>query len=89
MHDLVEQSARAGDIVQGDEIGSAMLSLRTFMFERVYLGPETRLEHVRAHEAIARIVEHLRAQGDSTEEIVEFVAGMTDRFALAYAARLD
>ncbi len=89
VHDLVEQSARAGDIVQGDEIGSAMLSLRTFMFERVYLGPETRLEHVRAHEAIARIVEHLRAQGDSTEEIVEFVAGMTDRFALAYAARLD
>ena len=48
VHDLVEQSAAAGDIVQGDEIGEAMLSLRSFMFERVYLGPETRPEHERA-----------------------------------------
>src|SRR5436305_8880652 len=32
VHDLVEESARAGDIVQSDEIGSAMLELRTFMF---------------------------------------------------------
>src|SRR3954451_11292502 len=36
VHDLVETSAEAGDIVQSDEIGSAMLSLRSFMFERVY-----------------------------------------------------
>ncbi len=88
VHDLVEESARAEDIVQGDEIGSAMLSLRTFMFERVYLGPETRPEHARARETITRIVEHLRSRGDGPQEIIEFVAGMTDRFALSYAARL-
>jgi dGTPase len=88
VHDLVEQSARAGDIVQSDEIGTAMLSLRAFMFERVYLGPETRPEHARAHDTIGRIVAHLRERGDSSDEIVEFVAGMTDRFALAYAASL-
>ena len=40
----------AGDIVQGDEIGAAMLSLRAFMFEHVYLGPETRPEHARARD---------------------------------------
>src|SRR5438270_1160940 len=45
VHDLVESSAAAGDIVQGDEVGAAMLSLRAFMFERVYLGPETRPQH--------------------------------------------
>src|ERR671938_641875 len=39
VHDLVEHSERAGDIVQGDVVGPAMLRLRTFMFERVYLGP--------------------------------------------------
>jgi len=89
VHDLVEHSASAGDIVQGDEIGSAMLSLRAFMFERVYLGPETRPEHERARETIRRIVEHLRTRRHSDGEIVEFVAGMTDRFALAYAARLE
>src|SRR6184192_2093097 len=41
VHDLVESSAQAGDVVQSDEIGGAMLSLREFMFERVYLGPHS------------------------------------------------
>jgi len=89
VHDLVEESARAGDIVQSDEVGSAMLSLRSFMFERVYLGPDAKQEHARARQTIRRIYEHLAARGDSAEEIVEFVAGMTDRFALAYAAELE
>ena len=88
MHDIVEESARAGVIVQSDEVGSAMLSLRSFMFEHVYLGPEARQEHARAHDAIRRVYRHLAAQGDSQEQIVEFVAGMTDRFALQYAADL-
>src|SRR5438552_14879726 len=88
VHDLVEESARAGDIVQSDEVGSAMLSLRSFMFEHVYLGPEARQEHARAHDAIRRVYRHLAAQGDAQEQIVEFVAGMTDRFALQYAADL-
>ena len=47
VHDLVEHSERAGDIVQGDEVGAAMLRLRTFMFERVYLGPAARAEHAK------------------------------------------
>jgi dGTPase len=88
VHDLVESSARAGDIVQSDEIGGAMLSLRAFMFEHVYLGPESRPEHERARVTIRAIVEHLQARGDGRDEIVEFVAGMTDRFALSYAEQL-
>ena len=50
VHDLIESSAPAGDIVQSEALGSAMLSLRSFMFERVYLGPKTRDEHERARE---------------------------------------
>jgi dGTPase len=88
VHDLVESSSRAGDIVQSDEIGAAMLSLRSFMFERVYLGQSTKPEHERARSAIRRIYTHLDGRGDSQEEIVEFIAGMTDRFALSYAERL-
>ena len=81
VHDLVEQSAAAGDIVQSDEIGEAMLSLRAFMFERVYLGPGDAARSTSApKETIRRIFEH----GAS----VEFIAGMTDRFALSYAERL-
>jgi dGTPase len=88
VHDLVESSAAAGDIVQSGEIGAAMLSLRSFMFERVYLGPETKPEHERARDVVGRIHAHLVARGDPEEEIVEFIAGMTDRFALSYAERL-
>jgi dGTPase len=84
VHDLVEGSAAAGDIVQGDEVGAAMHSLRAFMFERVYLGPETRPQHEQAHATIRRIYEHARDRPD----VVEFIAGMTDRFALSYAAEI-
>jgi len=86
VHDLVESSEAAGDIVQGEEIGGAMLSLRGFMFERVYLGPHTRSEHLRAGEAVRRIFDHLADRGDPPAEIVDYLSGMTDRFALEYAA---
>jgi dGTPase len=88
VHDLVESSADAGDIRQGDEIGAAMLSLRTFMFEHVYLAPDARREHERAHEVVRRIVDQLAERGDDPPAITEFVSGMTDRFALDYAERL-
>src|SRR5437763_9073934 len=38
VHDLVETSEEAGDIRQSSESGEAMLALRSFLFERVYLG---------------------------------------------------
>jgi dGTPase len=88
VHDLVETSEREGDIAQSEEIGTAMLSLRSFMFERVYLAPHVRGEHERAHEAIRGIFDHLADRGDNSDELIEFIAGMTDRFALTYAERL-
>jgi dGTPase len=88
VHDLVETSSRAGDVVQSDEIGGAMLSLRTFMFERVYLGPHTRAEHDRARVVVRRIFEHLVARGDEPDAIVDYLSGMTDRFALEFADKI-
>jgi dGTPase len=88
VHDLIETSAAAGDVVQSEDVGAAMLSLRSFMFERVYLGEHARAEHEKAHATIRRIFDHLVERGDSEEEIRGFVSGMTDRFALSYAERL-
>jgi len=85
VHDLVETSEREGDIVQSELVGEAMLALRRFMFERVYLGEHARGEHERAHAAVRRIFERLAAAGETPEQIADFIAGMTDRFALAYA----
>ena len=86
VHDVVESSARAGDIVQSDEIGEAMLALRAFMFERVYLTQD----HGPADVAVRRIFEQLvDDRGMDMQDATDYLAGMTDRFALAYAAELD
>jgi dGTPase len=89
VQDLVETSEREGEVAQSEEIGSAMLALRSFMFEHVYLGPHAQSEHMRAREVVQRIFDHLAARGDGADEIVDFVSGMTDRFALEFAARIS
>jgi dGTPase len=58
VHDMVEHSARAGDIVQGSRAGAAMKALREFMFERVYLGPAVRAEHTKIAGVMKRLFEH-------------------------------
>ncbi|MEX2212375.1 MAG: deoxyguanosinetriphosphate triphosphohydrolase [Gaiellaceae bacterium] len=88
VHDLVETSEPAGDIRQSEEVGAALLALRAFMFDRVYLGPHTRAEHERAREVVRTIFGHLVDRGDPVDEAVDYLAGMTDRFALAYAAKI-
>src|SRR6266581_1366779 len=86
VHDVVECSARARDIVQSDEVGEAMLALRSFMFERVYLSQD----HGPARKAVRRIfAELVDERGLDAEAATDYLAGMTDRFALSYAAELD
>jgi dGTPase len=58
VHDMVEQSAQAGAIVQGAQAGPAMAALREFMFERVYLGPAVRAERRRIARVVRRLFEH-------------------------------
>jgi dGTPase len=87
VHDLVEHSAAADDIVQSEEVGAAMLALRQFMFDNVYLGPQVLPEHERADAAIRTIFEHLADRGEP-DETIDFIAGMTDRYALSYAESL-
>jgi dGTPase len=94
--DIVEASEGAGEIRQSPEIGEAMLSLRAFMFERVYLGPKAAPEHERAHEVMRRIFDRLveepervpAGDDDLPTRITDYIAGMTDRFALTYAESL-
>jgi dGTPase len=88
VHDIVEASAAAGDIRQTPEVSEAMLSLRRFMFDRVYLGPHTRADNARAAAVVRSIFDHLIAHGQPVQDVVDYVAGMTDRFAFAFAADL-
>jgi dGTPase len=94
VHDLVENSELAGDIVQGEELGGAMHRLREFMFERVYLGPEARREHARIETVIGTLFNWYSedptripagvSPDDATEaeRVTDWLAGMTDRFCI-------
>jgi len=97
VHDLVDASEAAGEITQGDAVGQAMLALRAFMFDRVYLGPQVAPEHRRAEQVVRALFDRLCAEperlppgdGPLPERITDYLAGMTDRFALAYAESLE
>jgi dGTPase len=98
VHDLVEHSARASDIVQGERIGQAMSELRSFMFERVYLGPEATREHKKIGLVIRTLFDHYCAnpgeipdsipQGDLERRVTDYIAGMTDRYCRALFEKL-
>ena len=91
--DMVERSRQAGDIAQGEEVGGAMLRLRKFMFDRVYLGPEARSEQERVRISLRSLFDHYLAHpdevpigetdADALQRVTDYIAGMTDRFAIA------
>ncbi|MQA72857.1 MAG: deoxyguanosinetriphosphate triphosphohydrolase [Solirubrobacterales bacterium] len=97
--DIVATSRERGDIAQSDDVGGAMLRLRKFMFDRVYLGPEARGEHERVRRTLSGLFDHYlddpELVGDGAEdsarlqEVVDYIAGMTDRFAIATFRRLS
>jgi dGTPase len=93
VHDIVEHSERAGDIVQGEQAGAAMAALREFMFERVYMGPGARMEHAKIAGAVRRLFEHycehprevpplLDQTLDLPTRVSDYIAGMTDRYCI-------
>jgi dGTPase len=94
VHDLVEHSEVAGDIVQGPVAGAAMDELRTFMFDRVYLGETARREHAKIERMMRALFEHYVAEpdripdgggapdADLAQRVTDWLAGMTDRYCI-------
>jgi dGTPase len=90
VQDLVERSAQEGDIAQSDEVGGAMLRLRKFMFQRVYLAPDAQRELPRVERMLRALFAHYAENPppsqvpDATDEqcVVDYLAGMTDRYAV-------
>ena len=87
--DLLERSAEAGDIVQGDDVGGAMLRLRDFMFERVYLGPTAQREKERVERMLRALFAHYSERAEDPQQVIDWLAGMTDRFAVSTFSELS
>jgi dGTPase len=94
VHDMVEESLAAGDIVQGPEAGGAMDELRTFMFDHVYLAPRARREQAKVERVIATLFDHYcqvdggppdgggARDADLPQRVTDYIAGMTDRYCI-------
>ncbi len=103
VHDMVEHSHRAGEIVQGAEAGKAMGALRDFMFERIYLGPAVRAERAKIAAVIERLFNHYadhpellpgappggQAEEDVPQRVTDYLAGMTDRYSIRLYTELQ
>jgi dGTPase len=80
--DVLRHSEDAGDIVQGEEVGAAMLRLRQFMFEHVYLGPAAQRERPRIERMLRALFDHYADELGDEQPVVDWLAGMTDRYAI-------
>ncbi|MFB3739093.1 MAG: deoxyguanosinetriphosphate triphosphohydrolase [Candidatus Velamenicoccus archaeovorus] len=92
--DLVERSDGSAEIHLSDPVFRALDELRDFMFERVYLRDEVRSEQDKAIAMIRALVSHYlehpealpeeyhRAPGELPTRVADYIAGMTDRYAL-------
>jgi dGTPase len=95
--DIVDASRENDHIAQSREVGQAFLRLRKFMFQNVYLAPPASSESGRARGVVQTLFlwflehpEHLPVRpatglfddDDDARRAADYVAGMTDRYAL-------
>lgn len=96
---LVEASKELEVIDMTSEVFEVMAGTRRFMFERVYNRPESRAEHEQVTRLLRELLEHFRTHPqelpaddlgveDFETRLVDYVSGMTDRFAQREHARL-
>ena len=99
--DMVETSAATDDIRMSEPVWAAMMELRAFLFDRVYMAPvvmeevgkATRLIEVLFGYYIAHtgeVPQEYRAisGGDDARAVTDYIAGMTDRFAKSQFQKL-
>ena len=94
VNDLVEQSADGPEIRLSDKVFRALDAMRDLLFERVYLRDEARSEQDKAISLVRTLFayyldhpedvpqEYHRAPGDLPTRVADYIAGMTDRYAL-------
>lgn len=98
IHDLISSSMGKNDIIMSVEIGGALTGLRSFMFETVYTNSAAKAEEGKAEYMINLLYDYylkhpeemsleyrqrMEEKEETTERTVcDFVAGMTDRYAV-------
>lgn len=94
VRDMVEESRERDDIRQSPEVAAALGELRDFLFERVYIGSVAKQEEEKAIRVLRSLFqfylenpeempEEFRREGEDLRvRACDYVAGMTDRYAM-------
>ena len=95
VRDLVQTSARVGDIRMSDEVWEAMMELRSWLFEHVYSMSDAKVEEPKANRLVQELFmyyighldevppEYRLHDSDAPEvQVADYISGMTDRYAI-------
>lgn len=100
VHDVVSMSSRSGDILMSEGVWGVMMSLRAFLFERLYSRGDAKWEEPKAYAMLVDLFEYFAAHPDEVPaeyrlhddpldvQVADFVSGMTDRYAIRVYERL-
>ena len=94
------KASNSNELVMDSEIGEIMNELREFMFENVYLRKETNDQRNECKNIVQTLVEYFIENKnelpknyiqseDDIENSIDYVAGMTDRFAISTFGKIN
>lgn len=94
------KASNSNELVMDSEIGEIMNELREFMFENVYLRKETNDQRKECKNIVQTLVEYFIENKnelpknyiqseDDIENSIDYVAGMTDRFAISTFEKIN
>ena len=94
------KASNSNELIMDSEIGEIMNELREFMFENVYLREETNDQRNECKNIVQTLVEYFMENKnelpknyiqseDDIENSIDYVAGMTDRFAISTFGKIN
>ena len=94
------KASNSNELIMDSEIGEIMNELREFMFENVYLRKETNDQRKECKNIVQTLVEYFMENNnelpknyiqseDDIENSIDYVAGMTDRFAISTFGKIN
>ncbi len=99
--DMIETSAALGEVRMSERVWGAMMELRAYLFENVYFCERAKAEEPKAHAVVKALFRHYLAEPEElpakerpddptmlVQAVVDYVAGMTDRFAIREYERI-
>jgi dGTPase len=95
VQDMIVSSGERDDIVMSPRVWDAMMGLRDFLFDAVYLSPRAKIEEPKAFGVVRDLFLYYLADPDSLPSeyrppsaeqapqcVTDYIAGMTDRYAI-------